>query len=128
LRDSIRFEMGDKLSLSASCCMRVCVLLYCRALSVDIEDRAMDKKPTKKTIRSFLPRSRHQVGSMFSFCVSAKRKRDFLLYRRRMVTQLEKKMDSRGIEPRTTPRIEFEALCASEMLREYYTTKPRARD
>ena len=38
-----------------------------------------------------------------------------------------KKMDSRGIEPRTTPRIEFEALCASEMLREYYTTKPRAR-
>ena len=39
-----------------------------------------------------------------------------------------KKMDSRGIEPRTTPRIGFEALCASEMLREYYTTKPRARD
>ena len=36
-------------------------------------------------------------------------------------------MDSRGIEPRTTPRIEFEARCACEMLREYYTTKPRAR-
>jgi hypothetical protein len=44
-------------------------------------------------------------------------------------TQSErKKMDSRGIEPRTTPRIEFKALCASEMLREYYTTKPRARE
>ena len=42
-------------------------------------------------------------------------------------TTAKKKMDSRGIEPRTTPRIEFEALCASEMLREYYTTKPRAR-
>ena len=39
----------------------------------------------------------------------------------------KKNMDSRGIEPRTTPRIEFEAPCASEMLREYYTTKPRAR-
>jgi hypothetical protein len=30
-------------------------------------------------------------------------------------TQAQKEMDSRGIEPRTTP-----------MLREYYTTKPRA--
>jgi hypothetical protein len=30
-------------------------------------------------------------------------------------TQVQKEMDSRGIEPRTTP-----------MLREYYTTKPRA--
>ena len=39
-----------------------------------------------------------------------------------------KKMDSRGIEPRTTPRIGFEARCACEMLREYYTTKPRARE
>jgi hypothetical protein len=29
---------------------------------------------------------------------------------------MHKEMDSRGIEPRTTP-----------MLREYYTTKPRAR-
>lgn len=39
-----------------------------------------------------------------------------------------KKMDSRGIEPRTTPRIGFEAHCTYEMLREYYTTKPRARE
>jgi hypothetical protein len=65
---------------------------------------------------------------MFSFCVLAKRKRNLLLYRRRMENTIRKNMDSRGIEPRTTPRIEFEALGASEMLREYYTTKPRARD
>ena len=36
-------------------------------------------------------------------------------------------MDSRGIEPRTTPSQDFDELRRScEMLREYYTTKPRA--
>jgi hypothetical protein len=34
-----------------------------------------------------------------------------------------KKMDSRGIEPRTTPRLFFDEKM---MLREYYTTKPQA--
>jgi hypothetical protein len=66
---------------------------------------------------------------MFFFCILTKtNKEDHILHTGgRRKTQLEKKMDSRGIEPRTTPRIEFEALGASEMLREYYTTKPRAR-
>ncbi|KAI3322166.1 hypothetical protein HD806DRAFT_139488 [Xylariaceae sp. AK1471] len=33
-------------------------------------------------------------------------------------------MDSRGIEPRTTPKLLADKLL---MLREYYTTKPQAR-
>ena len=37
-------------------------------------------------------------------------------------------MDSRGIEPRTTPRFISRASEAQEtVLREYYTTKPQAR-
>ena len=129
LKGSSRFQMAGKLSLCAFCTVVQDVVLSFLAMRFQSTSKTSHVQKDYKKRRFKADFCTLGVDSSLFSCVLVQEKKEIASSKRGDRNyDKKKKMDSRGIEPRTTPRIEFEALCASEMLREYYTTKPRARE